>query len=1073
MQRLELKPTHKPVQNYYAALRQFDDLGVTHETAVRSAFQALLDHCARQHDWTLVPEWEIRRPRQHPLRVDGALLDNFRLTHGFWEAKDSRDDLPKEARKKFALGYPRDNILFQTPRRALLFQNDTLAFDADLTQPQALIDALHAFFGYTPPAYTEWERAVSEFRDRVPELARSLIEIIEKERKANRRFIQAFADFAQLARRCINPNLADAAVEEMLIQHLLTERLFRTIFNNPDFTRRNIIAAEIEKVIDALASQSFSRADFLKKLDRFYLAMEQAAATISDFSQKQQFLNTVYEKFFQGFCVKVADTHGIVYTPPSIVRFMIRSVAWILESVFGKALGSKGVHFLDPFVGTGNFVVHLMDEIPRTALPHKFAHELHANEIMLLPYYIASMNIEHAYFEATGQYEPFAGICLVDTFETAEVKTGSDQGVRQQVGLEFFNHENIIRVNRQKQTPIFVVQGNPPYNTNQADENDNNKNRKYPAIDGRIAATYAADSKATLRNKLSDPYIKAIRWASDRIGQEGIVALVTNSGFLDAIACDGMRKNLAEDFDAIYVLDLGGNVRKNPKLSGTTHNVFGIQVGVSINLLVRNRTGQSGKPDKPAIYYAAVPTDWRREEKYRFLEDKASARNIEWQRIQPDAKHTWLREGLDDDFDALMPLGTKLAKQMEVGGEGAIFKTYSLGVSTNRDSVVYDFNREALAKRVEQFCDDYNAELARYDSKGKPENRDEFLSYEKVKWSRNLKRAVKQGIKLQFEGEQIRCAAYRPFTKEFLYFAETIVDEEGTVRSFYPTERQAKDNVTLCATGSGSEKPFMSLATTGITDLHFVGPGAGTVCFPFYTYGEDGSERRENITDWALQQFQARYSDPKISKWDIFHYVYAVLHHPQYRERYAANLRRELPRIPFVAAEVTRLTSKPGAKAASEDGASSRRLLQDAEVFHAFAAAGKKLAEMHVAYEQQPEFPLRRRENPQSPLNWRVEKMRLSKEKSSLTYNDFLTLDGIPPETFEYRLGNRSALEWVIDQYQVSTDKRSGITNDPNRPDDPEYIVRLLGQVVTVSLETQKVVKELSPLTPEGADGES
>jgi predicted helicase len=1062
MQRLELKATHKPVQNYYAALRQFDDLGVTHETAVRSAFQGLLDHCARQHDWTLVPEWEIRRPRQHPLRVDGALLDNFRLTHGFWEAKDSRDDLPKEARKKFALGYPRDNILFQTPRRALLFQNDTLAFDADLTQPQALIDALHAFFGYTPPAYTEWERAVSEFQDRVPELARSLIEIIEKERKANRRFVQAFADFAQLARRSINPNLADAAVEEMLIQHLLTERLFRTIFNNPDFTRRNIIAAEIEKVIDALASQSFSRADFLQKLDRFYLAMEQAAATISDFSQKQQFLNTVYEKFFQGFCVKVADTHGIVYTPPSIVRFMIRSVAWILESVFGKTLGSKGVHFLDPFVGTGNFVVHLMDEIPRSALPHKFAQELHANEIMLLPYYIASMNIEHAYFEATGQYEPFAGICLVDTFETAEIKTGSDQGVRQQVGLEFFNHENTLRVNQQNQTPIFVVQGNPPYNTNQADENDNNKNRKYPVIDGRIAATYAADSKATLRNKLSDPYIKAIRWASDRIGQEGIVALVTNSGFLDAIACDGMRKNLAEDFDAIYVLDLGGNVRKNPKLSGTTHNVFGIQVGVSINLLVRNRTGQSGKPDKPAIYYAAVPTDWRREEKYRFLEDKASARNIEWQRIQPDAKYTWLREGLDDDFDTFMPLGTKLAKQMDVGGEGAIFKTYSLGVSTNRDSVVYDFNPEVLAKRVEQFCDDYNAELARYEAKGNPDNVDDFVHTEKVNWSETLKRLLKAGRSATFDESRIRAATYRPFTRRFLYFDHLLIDRPGLSASFFPTTKTPENRV-ICYPNVGARKGCWCFASSATVDLN-LGSLDPVQCFPLYTYAEDGSERRENITDWALQQFRTRYGDPTISKWDIFHYVYAVLHHPQYRERYAANLRRELPRIPFVGEVGRAVPSAPSSERPKRGAVGTPRPTNDASTFHAFAAAGKKLAELHVGYENQPEFPLHRRENPQSPLNWRVEKMRLSKDKSSLTYNDFLTLDGIPPETFEYRLGNRSALEWVIDQYQVSTDKRSGITNDPNRPDDPEYIVRLIGQVITVSLETVKVVGGLPAL---------
>jgi predicted helicase len=688
---------------------------------------------------------------------------------------------------------------------------------------------------------------------------------------------------------------------------------------------------------------------------------------------------------------------------------------------------------------------------------------LHANEIMLLPYYIASMNIEHAYFEATGQYEPFAGICLVDTFETAEVKTGSDQGVRQQAGLEFFNHENTIRVNRQKQTPIFVVQGNPPYNTNQADENDNNKNRKYPAIDGRIAATYAADSKATLRNKLSDPYIKAIRWASDRIGQEGIVALVTNSGFLDAIACDGMRKNLAEDFDAIYVLDLGGNVRKNPKLSGTTHNVFGIQVGVSINLLVRNRTGQSRKPDKPAIYYAAVPTDWRREEKYRFLEDKASARNIEWKQIEPDAKHTWLREGLDDDFDTFMPLGTKLGKHMDVGGEGVIFKNYSLGVATNRDAWAYSFNLPVLMSRMSASVEAYQATLDRV-KRQQPKTAEDAIDTtdSRLKWTRQVKASLLRHQETTVDPDHFRVALYRPFTKLHLYFDGFWNEERYQQHKFFPTSDAR--NVALSMTSIGSEKPFMTLVTEHISDLHFTGPGTGAQCFPFYTYAEDGGERRENITDWALQEFQTRYGDPKISKWDIFHYVYAVLHHPQYRERYAANLRRELPRIPFVGAEVTRLTLKPGAKATKDDRASSRRLLQDAAVFHAFAAAGKKLAELHVGYEHQPEFPLHRRENPQSPLNWRVEKMRLSKDKTSLTYNDFLTLDGIPPETFEYRLGNRSALEWVIDQYQVSIDKRSGITNDPNRPDDPEYIVRLLGQVITVSLETVKVVKGLPAL---------
>jgi len=851
MPTLELKPTHKPVHSYYAALRQFEELGVRHETAVRSAFQNLLEHCARQCDWTLVPEWEIRRPRKHPLRVDGALVDNFRLTHGFWEAKDIGDDLRHEARRKFDAGYPGDNIIFQTPRRALLFQNNDLALDADLTKPQALIDTLSLLFSYTAPAYDQWERAVSEFQERVPELARSLVEIIERERQTNQRFIRAFADFSNLARKSINPNLADAAVEEMLIQHLLTERLFRTVFNNPDFARRNIIAAEIEKVIDALASQSFSRGDFLKKLDRFYIAIEQAAATITDFSQKQQFLNTVYEKFFQGFCVKVADTHGIVYTPPSIVRFIVKSVAEILEKEFGKTLGSKGVHILDPFVGTGNFIVHLMREIPRTELPYKFTHELHANEIMLLPYYIASMNIEHEYFEATGQYVPFEGICLVDTFEMAEAKQ-----------FELFTEANTARVKRQKESPIFVVIGNPPYNTNQADENDNNKNRKYPVIDRRIATTYAADSKATLRNKLSDPYIKAIRWASDRIGGEGIVAFVTNNGFLEGIACDGMRKNLVEDFDALYILDLGGNVRKNPKLSGTTHNVFGIQVGVSINLLVRRRADKARKSGKPAIYYAATQTDWRRGEKYRFLDAKQSTAGIEWEQIQPDNRNTWLRHGLEDDFERFIPLGTKGAKQADLGGEGAIFKTYSLGSATNRDEWVYDFNDGTLEEKIKRLIRNYGLEVARYSVEKRSNNKvdvDSFINADPkfVKWTDRLKKALTEGRGIGFDVNLMRSSTYRPFVKRRLYFDSLLVHRRYKQHLFWPSPSAEAENRMICVPGVGNRHKYGCLAVNTIPALDLAFEKAQ--CFPFYTYAEDGSNRRENITDWALQEFRTHY----------------------------------------------------------------------------------------------------------------------------------------------------------------------------------------------------------------------
>ncbi len=587
MPNLSLKPSNKPVKAYYEALEQYAKLGVLHEGAVQTAFQQLLESCGRQFKWTLVPQYAIKRPKKQPIRMDGALVDDYNLARAYWEAKDIKDDLKKEIPKKFAAGYPKDNIIFQRPDRAILYQDGKLVMDEDITKPQALVDVVRQFFEYRPPAIEQWERAVEEFGIRVKEHATALLELIRDQEKKNKKFIDAFADFMQLCRQSINPNLSEAAVEEMLIQHLLTERIFRSVFNNPDFAQRNIIAVEIEKVINALTSKSFSRSHFLNKLDRFYGAIEETAATIDDYAQKQDFLNRIYERFFQGFSVKVADTHGIVYTPQPIVSFMVKSVEEILQREFGKSLVDQGVHVLDPFVGTGNFIIRVIREIAaiqKSALPYKYEHELHCNEVMLLPYYIAAMNIEHEYFEQAGEYKTFEGICLVDTFE--------DQAIQQ---LNLFSPENMKRVERQRQSNIFVIMGNPPYNVGQLNENDNNKNRRYTTkdktgIDDVVSATYAKASKATNKNALSDPYVKAIRWASDRISDEGIVAFVTNNSFIEQIAFDGMRQQLEKDFDKIYVFDLGGNVRKNPKLSGTTHNVFGIQVGVSVNIFVKKRT---------------------------------------------------------------------------------------------------------------------------------------------------------------------------------------------------------------------------------------------------------------------------------------------------------------------------------------------------------------------------------------------------------------------------------------------------------------------------------------------------
>jgi predicted helicase len=1016
-----LKPTHKLVQAYYAALAQFDQHHVTRETAVRQPFLDLLRAAAGQRGWSLEPEFPMQGSRGHRIVVDAALRDAFWRVHGFWEAKDTDDDLEAEVRRKFDQGYPDSNILFQTPNRALLFQNGQPAFAADFTDPKNLVQVVNQFFAYTQPIHQKWDEAVADFQQQVPDLGRGLKQIIDAERKANPAFVAAFTDFAALCRASLNPNLRDEAVEEMLIQHLLTERLLRTVFKNPDFIRRNAIARQIETVLDALFSHSYSRDEYLGSLERFYRAIEDTAATITDFSTKQKFLNTVYEKFFQGFCVKVADTHGIVYTPPPIVRFMVASVEWLLKTHFGKSLAAPNVHILDPFGGTGNFTVHTMQAIPKTALAHKFAHELWTNEIMLLPYYVGCMNIEHAFFEATGQYQPFPGACLVDTFETAETT---------QHEFGFMSAENTERVKRQKKAPIFVVISNPPYNAWQASENDNNKNRKYVEVDRWVTETYGADSKATLRNSLRDPYIKAIRWASNRIGEEGIVAFVTNNGFIDGIACDGVRKHLAQDFDEIYLLDLTGNVRKNPKLSGTTHNVFGIQVGVSINFFVRKKGGR--RPGK--IFYARTDEFWRKEQKYRFLNEKDNVAGVEWQQIRPDASQTWLTAGLGEEFTSYLPLGTKDAKK--TAKPEAAFRTYSRGICSNNDAYVYAFAAQALHDRAKRMVEAYAVELDRWRRAGAPKDLEAFLhvNEQELKWIRRTKKELARAKETRFEPQKLRQAQYRPFARLAYYFEDAFNEDTYQFGEFFPGPQAEAENRAIAVTDAGSEKPFMAWMTNRICDMHLVGAGASCQCFPFYTYAEDGTARRENITDWGLKQFQTHYQ-AEVSKWDIFYYVYAVLHHPQYREHYAANLRRELPRIPF------------------------------APDFHAFAIAGKQLADLHVGYEQVEEYPLTRREKPDTQLNWWVERMKLTRDKTSLLYNDFLTLEGIPPTTFDYRLGNRSALEWVIDQYQVSTDKRSGITNDPNRPEDPQYIVRLIAQVITVSLETIKIVKALLPLS--------
>ncbi len=1017
MAALTLKTTHKSIKEYYTALERYNQLGVTHETAVRSAFQNLLAHCAKKVHWALVPEHAILLRNQRRIVVDGALVDDFHLIHGYWEAKDIHDDLPTAAARKFENGYPRDNILFQTPKHAMLWQNQCLVLDVDLGEPNRLILVLETFFAHRQQEYLEWEQAIARFKHKVPELGNSMATLIQKQRQNNTDFTVAFANFHEKCRASINPNLSEAAVEEMLIQHLLTERVFRTVFDNPDFIHRNVIAAEIETVIRTLTSQAFSRDEFLQSLEPFYATLERTAATLHDFSQKQDFLNTVYEQFFQGFSVKIADTHGIVYTPQPIVDFMVRSVEVLLQSEFKRSLSDKEVHIIEPFVGTGNFIVRMMCELRKIALPQKYTEEFHCNEVMLLPYYIASMNIEHEFYQATGTYRPFPGICLVDTFELAEDNQ-----------LTMFERENTQRVEKQKQTPMFVVIGNPPYNIGQLNENDNNKNRKYPTLDTRIAETYAKDSKATCNKALYDYYIKAIRWASDRIGEEGVIAFVTNNGFIDGVAFDGMRKHLTADFDKIYVLDLGGNVRKGGKVSDA--NVFGIRVGVSINLFVKTR---KNSPETCAIFYHRTDELWNRKQKFELLNRRQHTGNIAWQTVVPDARQTWLTEGLHAEFDTFMPMGTKAAKATKGVAVGVVFKTYGLGINTSRDAWAYNFNRNALTQNMSRMIDTYNEQALKWKHRENQKvNVDDFVIADssKIKWSVRLKQALKKGKIANFSEEKIRNSIYRPFTKSNLYFDRLMNERVYGWASIFPTPETEKENRVICVAGIGNRKGFGCLATNMIPNLNLA--FENVQCFPFYTYNEDGGHRRENITDWALSQFRAHYGDDTLNKWDIFHYIYGLLHHPAYRGRYQVNLNRDLPHIPF------------------------------ADDFWGFSAAGAELSTLHLNYETGREYKHARLiETPLVALNWCVSRMKFSKDKLQLHYNEFLTIAGIPPAVFEYRLGNRSALEWVVEQYRAQVDKRSGIVNEPNSAGDETHIVGLIRKVIWVSLETLRILGDL------------
>ena len=704
-------PAYPHIEHYHSALRELIEYGGSDsELNIRPAFQnCLAAYCGEHRErLALVPELPVKSGAV----PDGTVKDALRMDRGYWEAKDSHDDLDSEITRKFDRGYPRDNIVFEDSRTAVLVQNREEAMRADMGSPGDLHRLIRRFLDYELPQIEEFRDAQAQFKADLPAVLENLRGAVEEAEAENDDYTAAAASFLELCRQSISPDVSGADVREMLLQHILTKDIFLRVFAEDQFHRENDVARRL----DGLERTFFTgdvRRQAIDRLRAYYGAIGRAADDIADYAEKQGFLKAVYEDFYKAYNPAAADRLGVVYTPNEVVDFMVRGADHLLRKHFGRGLADDNVQILDPATGTGTFVTSLIDYLPLDRLEYKYLNEIHANEVAILPYYIANLNIEYTYRERTGRYQVFPNLCFVDTLDNMDWQGAGATGgaVERQAAFNLggLSTENWMRVQLQNEKTISVIIGNPPYNANQQNENDNNRNREYPEIDQRISETYIAESTAQ-KTKQYDMYKRFIRWASDRLADDGIIAFVTNRAYVDARQDDGFRKMASREFTDIYVLDLGSDVRRNPKIAGTTHNVFGIQTGVAIGFFVRDKAGLG----KCNIHYARREDAELAFDKLAYLRG-ARLDSIPFEEITPDQKGNWLNQS-NSDFEKLMPLAnrqTKLAKRVE--DQQALFGIYSLGVVTNRDDWMYDFDEGRLSEKVSLFCSIYKGEMKRLD----------------------------------------------------------------------------------------------------------------------------------------------------------------------------------------------------------------------------------------------------------------------------------------------------------------------------------------------------------------------
>jgi predicted helicase len=1025
------KASTPSIDKYYTSVQRIRDYGGSgKETAIRSAFYTLLNHYAEKKDLILITELSVEGKLGRKVTPDGTLKNALRLDYGYWESKDEADDINEEIEKKFKKGYPDRNILFEDSQTAVLIQEGREVMRVQFKDPDRLDAILNAFVNHKHPEARKFEEALTQFKADIPQIVETLRDRIERARVEKPDFTAAANTFLTLCKAEINPDITEADIREMMIQHILTADLFNKIFDEPDFHQHNNIGQQLEQLIGKLFTYG-ERKNLLATLEHYYEVINAAAAGIKDHHEKQQFLKVLYENFYKVYNPKAADRLGVVYTPNEIVRFMIRSTDQLLHRHFGKTLSSKNVEILDPATGTGTFLTDLIDHLPKQDLDYKYKNEIHANEVAILPYYVANLNIEYTFKQKMGYYAEFPNLCFVDTLDN----TGALQYSGKQEDMFGLNSVNAERIKRQNSKKISVIIGNPPYNANQQSENDNNKNRTYAVIDKRIKDTYIKHSTAQ-KTKVYDMYARFYRWAMDRVERNGIIAFITNRSFIDSRTFDGFRKCVQDEFAHCYIIDTHSDVRSNPKIAGTTHNVFGIQTGVAVCIMVRKE--ENTGPCR--ISYFELSDELRKEEKLDWFRSQEELAMIAFTEIEPDKRAEWINQATGD-WDVLP-------------GMDQIFELEAPGVNTARDEWVFDLSRKALSDRIQYLIGKYNDHV-RSGASDFPEL---------FKWSASLKDHLAKRKPIEaFSATKLVPFQYRPFLSCF-YYSEKMLSDRLTgnhYAQFGKTLTNPNRQIVTNAAGGG-QKAFTAFASAIPVPFQFYGDP--TQCFAEAVYAADGT-RHDNLTDWGLAQFTTHYGPTPalpngegapITKEAVFHYVYAVLHDPVYREKYALNLKREFPRIPFYTD------------------------------FWQWSHWGKQLMDLHIGYESAEPYPLElvssekkseqkkkkatlldhlAEPEPLYQREYKVKvKLKADKEAGIIELDELTLLKGIPPEAWQYKLGNRSALEWVLDQYKEKKPSDPTIAEKFNTyrfADHKEKVIDLLKRVTTVSVETAGVVRRM------------